>query len=128
MMQMLSKEQFISKISDIERVYLVSIHDGKVYLRADIEKGGDNGLRIEMMDFEMNTSYGFYEANSLCRSNYFGGISFIEYSSYDEAEHRAITDFLDLNPHSALLYCDDNELDELTDKYPADTDLYVDVN
>ena len=101
----LAKEQFISKVSDIEKVYLVSIHDGKIYLRADIEKGGDNNLRIEIMNFEMDTSYGFFEANSLCRSNYPGSISFIEYNSYDEAEHRVLDDFLNLDNKAVFQYC-----------------------
>lgn len=124
-METLNKEQFISKKSDIERVYLISIHDGKIYLRADIEKGGDNGLRIEMMDFKIDTSYGLHEANSLCRSNYPSGISFIEYNSYNEAEHRILDDFLNIDNKAVFQYCNNDELRQVLSCYLHDENKYI---
>ena len=124
-MQVLSKEQYVSTISDIEKAYLISIKYGKAYLRADIEKAGDIGLRIEMMDFELDTSYGFYKANNICRNNYSGGISFIEYDSFEEAERSALNDFLRISDNAIFLFCDDNELNELMNNYSDDIDIYV---
>ncbi|WP_278245447.1 hypothetical protein [Ruminococcus albus] len=43
-MQELSKEQFISKISDLEKIYLVELENNRMYLLSDIENGGDSGL------------------------------------------------------------------------------------
>ncbi|EXM40294.1 hypothetical protein RASY3_09470 [Ruminococcus albus SY3] len=48
------------------------------------------------MFFEMSTLLDFQKANSECRGNYSGGISFIEYENYQEVEYNIINDFINL--------------------------------
>ena len=78
-MQEITKEQYIERINDHERLYLVTTDDHNIYLKADIEYGGEIGLRIEMMDFKLDTSLTFWNACNECRCRYTGGICFIEY-------------------------------------------------
>lgn len=124
-MQELSKEQYISTISDLEKIYLVELVNDRMYLLSDIEKGGDIGLRIENMFFEMNTLLGFQKANRECRGNYSGGISFIEYNDYNEAECNIINDFINLEKEAIYLSCFDTDMEKVIYKYPSKARLYI---
>lgn len=126
-MKELTKEQYIEKVSvsNYERAYLLLLVDNTVYLRANLDFGGEIGLRIEMMRFELEPELGFWKANCNCRAKYPGGIYFIEYDSYEEAEEKIIYDFLDLEENLIYLYCEDNELKYLVNSYPDKTLVYV---
>lgn len=126
-MKELTKEQYIERVSvsNYERAYLLLLEDNAVYLRANMDFGGDIGLRIEMMHFELDKKLGFWEADCNCRERYPGGIYFIEYESFEEAEEKIINDFLDLEENVIYLYSEDNELKDLVNSYPDKTLVYV---
>lgn len=63
-MKEITKKQYIERINDYERLYLVMTDDHNIYLKADIEYGGEIGLRIEMMDFKLDTSLTFWNARN----------------------------------------------------------------
>ena len=113
----LTKEQYIAQINDLEKIYLIYISHKNIYLNADIEKGGDIGLRIEIMNFLLDTSLGFWNANNECRSKYVGGISFIEYNNYKDATETIISDFLNLNNNAIFIKCKDSELNDISKLY-----------
>lgn len=116
-MKEITKEQFIQSINDYEKLYLIATENDKVYLKADIERGGDIELRVEIMDFELDISLSFWEACSECRGRYCGGINFIEYNSYEEACLNVLDDFLKFAPDSIYLQCDENELKCVLEQY-----------
>ena len=131
-MKELSKEEFKNNIFDQEKIYLISIEGDKVYLQADIEFGGDIGLRIDIMDFDLDTSLGFWNASGECCGRYCGGMTFIEYDSYEEASERILDDFLNLHNSSVYwdrepmyLYCEDYELDCITKAYTDKSLIYI---
>lgn len=110
-MTTLSKSQFISSITSLERLYLLETDNGRVYLHSDIEYGGDLQIpRVEMMCFAMNTELPIEIACSGCRSRYIGGITFIEYDDEATAVACALDDFLNLEKDAIYLLCDENEL------------------
>ncbi|MGN1305119.1 MAG: hypothetical protein ACI4YB_08800 [Oscillospiraceae bacterium] len=116
-MQEITKEQYVQSVNDYEKLYLITIENNEVYLKADIERGGDIELRVEIMDFKLDTSLTFWKACGECRCRYPGGIYFIEYDTYEEAQLNVIDDFLNLSPNSIFLFCEDNELQEVAEKY-----------
>ena len=109
----------------MEKIYLVELVNDRMYLLSDIEKGGDIGLRIENMFFEMNTLLGFQKANRESRGNYSGGISFIEYNDYNEAECNIINDFIYLEKEAIYLSCFDTDMERVIYKYPPRTRIYI---
>lgn len=116
-MKEVTKEQWLSSVTDLEKLYLIQTDNGKVYLLSDIEYGGDMGLRIEMMYFEMNTERPFSTANSECRGHYTGGITFIEYNTKEEADRYVLTEFLDLKKNAIYLLCSECEFKEVSQLY-----------
>ena len=116
-MQEVTKEKYLSSVTDLEKLYLIQIDNGKVYLLSDIEYGGDIGLRIEMMDFEINTEFPFSIANSECREHYIGGITFIEYDTEEEANKHVLTDFLNLKTNAIYLLCFEYEFKKILELY-----------
>lgn len=116
-MQEVIKDCFMQNIIDCEKLYLINIENNEVILKADIERGGDIGLRVEMMNFKLDTSLTFWESAIECRSRYSGGIQFIEYDTYEEAQLNIIDDFLSLSPQSIYLMCENNELQLIATKY-----------
>lgn len=123
-MQEITKEQYIERINDHERLYLVTTDDHNICLKADIEYGGEIGLRIEMMEFKLDTSLTFWNACNECRCRYTGGICFIEYDTYEEAKQNIIIDFLNLSPNAIYLFCKDNEIQEAADNY-SNQNIYI---
>ena len=110
-MKEISKEKYIEICKDYEKLYLITILADKVYLRSDIEYGGELQIpRIEIMDFEVNTLLPFSEACVECRGNYVGGINYIEYDSEKMANENALNDFLKLEPKAIFVVCRNNEL------------------
>lgn len=117
-MTTLSKAQFISSITSLERLYLLETDNGGVYLRGDIEYGGDLQIpRVEMMCFDINTELPIDIACSECRSRYIGGITFIEYDDEADAIACALDDFLNLEKDAIYLSCDKNELTNISDSF-----------
>lgn len=116
-MKEVTKEQCLSSVTDLEKLYLIQTDNGKVYLLSDIEYGGDIGLRIEIMNFEMNTKLPFSTANSECRGHYIGGITFIEYNTKEEADRYVLTEFLDLKKNAIYLLCSECEFKEVSQLY-----------
>ena len=123
-MQEITKEQYIKRINDYERLYLVTTDDHNIYLKSDIERGGEIGLRIEMMDFMLDTSLTFWNACNECRCRYTGGICFVEYDSYEEAKQNIIIDFLNLSPNAIYLFCKDTEIQEVADSF-SNQNIYI---
>lgn len=113
---LVSIEQYISSISDIERIALIEKIGNEMYLCADVENGGDYlQPRIEEMYFLLNQSLGFLEAINECRNRYCGGISFIEYSESNDVSDKAINDFLQLgNGEKTYVVCKDSDFFEST--------------
>lgn len=123
-MQEITKEQYIKRINDYERLYLVTTDDHIIYLKADIEYGGEIGLRIEMMDFKLDTSLTFWNSCNECRCRYTGGICFIEYDTYEEAKQNVIIDFLNLSPNAIYLFFKDSEIQEVADSF-SNQNIYI---
>ena len=116
------------------------MHD-KVYLFADIEEDNDTyddnneffAFRIELLEFELDTTLTFSEANLECRERYCGGIYFIEYNSVNESRTNVLKDFLSLFEkmpklkQAIYLLCEDDELKDILKEYP-DNVIYVMTN
>ena len=117
MLQEITRQEYISGIEDLEKLYLLKVSDDKVYLRSDIELTGDGELRIEIMDFILEQSSTLSEASSICRGHYAGGIYFIEYDSLYEAKENIIADFLEIESDGIFILCNDGELKQVTEKY-----------
>ena len=117
-MQEISREEYISRINpkktDYVNLNLIITEEDKVFLRADIENEED--LRIEMMNFEMDTSLNFIDSNSESR-NCEGKIYFIEYDSEEEAEENILKDFLNIEKDSIYLICKEEDLKNILPKY-----------
>ena len=124
-MKEITKEQYLQDVNDFEKMYLIAVDGGRVFLRADIERGGEVGLRIETMNFELDTAFGFWQANVDCRGRYAGGISFIEYENYDEAESRVMDDFVGIADRATFVYCGDGELKNIASVCPDGAFLYA---
>ena len=120
-MKEISREEYIKNIVDYEKLYLILVDDDKVFLRSDIEN--EENLRIEMMNFEMNTSLNFLESNSDSR-NFGGKIYFIEYDSYETAEKNIVEDFLNIESNSIYLICNESDLKNILQKY-KNKSIYV---
>lgn len=123
-MKEITKEQYVLSISDYEDAYLIQTDNGKIYLYGDIEYGGEIGLRIEMMNFEMDTDLPIAEASSECRGYYAGGINFIEYESEEEAKQYVIEDFLSLRKNAKFISCKSDELKVIAQTY-KDQLIYI---
>lgn len=118
-MREITREQYVSSVSDYEKLYLIEVCNGKVFLCGDIEYGGVQQIpRIEMMYFEMNTSLSFHDACSECRGFYTGGINFVEYNNEEKAKRCAVQDFLKLSIANAYISCSENEMFDIIYKYP----------
>lgn len=122
-MQEITRDEYISNIVDYEKTHLIITTDYAVYLRADIDTGGDIGLRLEYMYFEMDTSLPFNESNSDSR-NCGRSIYFDEYGSFEEAEQEAIKDFLYICEDAIYLMCEENDLKDILPKY-KNKSIYV---
>ena len=122
-MQEISRKEYINNVVDYEKLYLILVDDDKVYLRADIEN--EENLRIEIMDFEMDTSLNFLESNSDSR-NCGRKIYFIEYDSYEMAEKNIVKDFMNLYENCEIVYllCREDDLKNILQKY-KNKSIYV---
>ena len=120
-MQEVTREFYTKNIADYEKVMLIETEEDKIYLRADIEN--EENLRIETMDFEMDSSLNFIDSNSESR-NCNKKIYFIEYKSNELAERNILKDFLNLSDNAIFLLCRDNELKNILPKYKNQS-IYV---
>ncbi|MCR5833599.1 MAG: hypothetical protein K6G55_03010 [Selenomonadaceae bacterium] len=125
-MKILSREEYINDITDYENFYLLISADNEIFLCADMELTGNDNLRIEMMNFKLNESLNISEAIDECRGKYSGGISFVEYSSFNVVKTAIITDFLALEKNTVYLLCRDDELKKIAESYPNQK-IYVRV-
>ena len=137
-MREVSKIEYIKSFKDYEQCYFISTEYGIPYLRADIEHGEEIGLRIETMYFRLipnnsnlYISMNLSELNSNCRGYYAGGISFIEYETYEEAEQCVLEDFISISDSEhfntykpVFLKCKEKDLLLITQRYP-NSNIYL---
>ena len=124
----LSKSEFIRQITDPTHLYLIEIEDGKPYLTADIEYGGEEQrIRIELINkFDLDPHLPFEEACIDSRSWYVGGISFIEWDSDEKAEAEVFDEFFILASDAVYVSCTDDELSDIVTRF-SNACVYVDV-
>ena len=124
----LSKSEFIRQITDLTHLYLLEVEDGKPYLIADIEYGGEEQrIRIELINkFDLDPYLPFEEACIDSRSWYVGGISFIEWDSDEEAEAEVFDEFFILASDAVYVSCTDDELSDIVTRFP-NACVYLDV-
>lgn len=125
-MREVSKQEYVANIKDYENPMLLTIENGTPFLRSDIETTGDGDVRIELMDFKLNTKLPLNEANTECRSHYAGHITFIEYPSLNKAIRNVVKDFINLDNQVAYIICRNCELEEIAMKYP-NQNVYIQI-
>ena len=112
-MRAISKKEYLLIIDDCESVYLIKTQNGKIYLLADMEYGGDyQQARIEQMNFELNIALKISEAVNECRECYNGGIYFMEYDE-DTTDNVVIRDFIGICPNADCLECSEYDLERV---------------
>ena len=124
MLQVL-KETFIDSILNGERAFLLYIDKShKVWLRADMEYGGDPPrYRVELMNFNLDIAKPILYTTVECRGFYCGGICFIEF----DAEYTldlATYNFINLSDKAVYILCDDKDLAEIAERF-FDCFVYV---
>lgn len=133
-----SQEEYTSKASNFEKCYYIHTENGVPYLRADIEYGGEVQLRVELMNFalvpkdsDLSIHMNISDLAVDCRGYYVGGICFIEYNTWDEADDNVLNDFLNVHtmtqPVSPVyIICRDDALNKIVEVFPnADIFLLV---
>ena len=98
---------------------LLYIDKGSVWIIADMEIGGYNPrFRVELMNFKLNIFEPILYTTVECRTNYCGGINFIEYDkSLDNIFNLALNDFLALQNNAEYLICENMDLQKISKKY-----------
>ncbi len=136
--KVVSKDEYVKSASDSDLEYCYYIHteNGVPYLRADIEYGGEIELRAELMNFALvpegsNLSYSMNISDlaAECRGYYSGGIGFIEYETWDEADDNVLNDFLSVRTKTQpvtpiYIICRNDSLRRLIQVFP-DADLFL---
>ena len=125
MLQVILKETFIDSILNSERAFLLYIDKNhKVWLRADMEYGGDPPrYRVELMNFNLDIAKPILYTTVECRGFYCGGISFLEYGAADTLD-LATNDFINLSDKAVYILCDDKDLAEISERF-SDCFVYV---
>lgn len=79
MLQFVDRDTYKNAIINPERAILLYIdNENKISLQADIELGGDPvNYRVELMDFELDSTKPILLSTVECRGFYCGGINFI---------------------------------------------------
>ena len=110
MLQFVDRDTYKNAIINPERAFLLYVdNENKISLQADIELGGDPvNYRVELMDFELDSTKPILLSTVECRGFYCGGINFIEYGEeIDDTSELAINDFLKLSDEADYLICED---------------------
>ncbi len=125
MLQVLIKETFIDSILNSERAFLLYIDKNhKVWLRADMEYGGDPPrYRVELMNFNLDIAKPILYTTVECRVSYCGGICFIEFDAEDTLD-LTTNDFINLSDKAVYILCDDKDLAEIAERF-SDCFVYV---
>lgn len=113
MLQFVDRDTYKNAIINPERAFLLYVdNENKISLQADIELGGDPvNYRVELMDFELDSTKPILLTTVECRGFYCGGIKFIEYGEeIDDTSELAINDFLKLSDEADYLLCEDMDL------------------
>ena len=113
MLQFVDRDTYKNAIINPERAFLLYVdNENKIFLQADIELGGDPvNYRVELMDFELDSTKPILLSTVECRGFYCGGINFIEYDAAIEyTSELAINDFLKLSDEADYLLCEDMDL------------------
>ena len=113
MLQFVDRDTYKKSLINPERAFLLYVdEEHKVSLQADIELGGDPvNYRVELMDFELDSTKPILLTTVECRGFYCGGIKFIEYGEeIDDTSELAINDFLKLSDEADYLLCKNYDL------------------
>ena len=113
MLQFVDRDTYKNAIINPERAFLLYVdNENKISLQADIELGGDPvNYRVELMDFELDSTKPILLSTIECRGFYCGGINFIEYDvAIEDTSELAINDFLKLSDEADYLLCEDVDL------------------
>lgn len=113
MLQFVDRDTYKNAIINPERAFLLYVdNENKISLQADIELGGNPvNYRVELMDFELNSTKPILLSTVECRGFYCGGINFIEYGEeIDDTSKLAINDFLKLSDEADYLLCKNYDL------------------
>lgn len=118
MLQFVDIESYKKAIRNPERAFLLYVDDQRnISLQADIELGGDPvNYRVELMDFELDSTKPILLSTVECRGFYCGGINFIEHdAAIEDTSELAINDFLKLSDEANYLLCEDMDLEIIRD-------------
>lgn len=113
MLQFVDRDTYKNAIINPERAFLLYVdNENKISLQADIELGGDPvNYRVELMDFELDSTKPILLSTVECRGFYCGGINFIEYdAAIEDTSELAINDFLRLSDEADYLLCKNYDL------------------
>lgn len=113
MLQFVDRDTYKNAIINPERAFLLYVdNENKISLQADIELGGDPvNYRVELMDFELDSTKPILLSTVECRGFYCGGINFIEYdAAIEDTSELAINDFLRLSDEADYLICENYDL------------------
>lgn len=113
MLQFVDRDTYKKSLINPERAFLLYVdEEHKVSLQADIELGGDPvNYRVELMDFELDSTKPILLTTVECRGFYCGGIKFIEYGEeIEDTSELAINDFLKLSDEADYLLCKNYDL------------------
>ena len=113
MLQFVDRDTYKNAIINPERAFLLYVdNENKISLQADIELGGDPvNYRVELMDFELDSTKPILLTTVECRGFSCGGIKFIEYGEeIDDTSELAINDFLKLSDEADYLLCKNYDL------------------
>ena len=116
MLQFVDRDTYKNAIINPERAFLLYVdNENKISLQADIELGGDPvNYRVELMDFELDSTKPILLSTVECRGFYCGGINFIEYGEeIDDTSELAINDILKLSDEADYLICEDMDLSKI---------------
>lgn len=138
-----SKDEYISSVSDKEKLYYIHTEDGVPYLRADIEYGGEIHPRVELYAEiynngfcltpskypELNIHDNISKLVGEIRGYYAGGICFIEYQDKDTAEKKVLYDFMHFYEKGVTpiyIRCIESSLHQLVQVFP-NADLFIQI-
>lgn len=113
MLQFVDRDTYKNAIINPERAFLLYVdNENKISLQADIELGGNPvNYRVELMDFELDSTKPILLSTVECRGFYCGGINFIEYdAAIEDTSELAINDFLKLSYEADYLLCKNYDL------------------
>lgn len=113
MLQFVDRDTYKNAIINPERAFLLYVdNENKISLQADIELGVDPvNYRVELMDFELDSTKPILLSTVECRGFYCGGINFIEYdAAIEDTSELAINDFLRLSDEADYLLCKNYDL------------------